>query len=129
MLSCITTVRCIPQPHCGGGKALADRSVVSIIVHTASAIDPSFALPLITALGKQKEASGEQTYYIHVSFSMGTSQTSAHVMQTSGLSAFYERTGWPADQTKDTGPVFEVEKQLADSFPIRQVRDSAIIPA
>ena len=41
--------------------------------------------------------------------------------QTSGLSAFYERTGWPHGEFKDTGPVFDLEKQLADTFPVRKV--------
>jgi hypothetical protein len=32
-----------------------------------------------------------------------------------------EKTGWPLGETKDTGPVFSVEKELADSFAIRKV--------
>jgi hypothetical protein len=32
-----------------------------------------------------------------------------------------EKTGWPPGETKDTGPVFSVEKELADSFAIRKV--------
>ncbi|KAI9656895.1 MAG: hypothetical protein M1821_003534 [Bathelium mastoideum] len=83
---------------------------INIIIHCASSINPSLPLNLVTALGKQREISGEQTYFIH----------------TSGLSAFYESTGWPAGVTKDTGPIFEVEKQLADSFPIRKT-DVAVI--
>ncbi|KAI9706233.1 MAG: hypothetical protein M1820_004808 [Bogoriella megaspora] len=78
---------------------------ISIVIHTASSIDAGLALPLITGLGKQREVSGKQTYFIH----------------TSALSAFYERTGWPHGETKDAGPVFDTEKQLADSFPIRKV--------
>ncbi|KAI4264974.1 MAG: hypothetical protein L6R38_009734 [Xanthoria sp. 2 TBL-2021] len=83
---------------------------VSIVVHTASSIEPNLALHLITALGKRREVTGEETYFLH----------------TSGLSAFYERTGWPAGKTKDTGPIFDVEKQLAESFPIRKI-DVAVI--
>ena len=86
------------------------RHDISIVIHTASSLDPGLALPLITALGKRREASGEQTYFIH----------------TSGTSAFYQKTGWPAGTTEDTGPVFEREKQLADSFPIRKT-DVAVI--
>ena len=41
--------------------------------------------------------------------------------QTSGLSAFFQQTGWPESVSKDTGPMFEVEKELADSYPIRKV--------
>jgi hypothetical protein len=32
-----------------------------------------------------------------------------------------EKTSWPPGETKDTGPVFSVEKELADSFAIRKV--------
>ena len=41
--------------------------------------------------------------------------------QTSGLSGFFESTGWPAGQFKDTDAIFETEKQLTHSFPIRNV--------
>ncbi|KAL3480460.1 hypothetical protein BJX99DRAFT_254451 [Aspergillus californicus] len=83
---------------------------VNIIIHTTSAIDPTAALYLINALAKQGEASGRKTYFIH----------------TSGLSAFYESTGWPAGQFKDTDAVFETEKRLAESFPIRSTDVSVI---
>ncbi|MCJ1385555.1 hypothetical protein MMC17_008678 [Xylographa soralifera] len=86
------------------------RHNICIVVHTASSINPTLALHLITALGKQREISGKETYFVH----------------TSGLSAFYENTGWPSGETKDTGPVFGLEKQLADSFPIRKT-DVAVI--
>lgn len=42
-------------------------AIVSIVIHCASSIEPSLALHLITALGKQKELSGDETYFIHVS--------------------------------------------------------------
>ncbi|KAL2815836.1 hypothetical protein BDW59DRAFT_166649 [Aspergillus cavernicola] len=83
---------------------------VNIIIHTTSAIDPTTALHLINALAKQGEVSRRKTYFIH----------------TSGLSAFYEGTGWPAGQFKDTDAVFETEKQLAQSFPIRNTDVSVI---
>ncbi|KAJ5587254.1 uncharacterized protein N7459_003019 [Penicillium hispanicum] len=83
---------------------------VNIIIHTTSAIDPSAALHLINGLGKQGELSGRKTYFIH----------------TSGLSAFYEGTGWPAGEFKDTDAVFETERQLASSFPIRNTDVSVI---
>ncbi|MCJ1292562.1 hypothetical protein MMC34_004113 [Xylographa carneopallida] len=83
---------------------------IRIVIHTASSINSTLALHLITALGKQREAAGEDTYFIH----------------TSGLSAFYENTGWPSGTIKDTGPVYDVEKQLADSFPLRAT-DVAVI--
>ncbi|KAL9609303.1 MAG: hypothetical protein Q9167_005921 [Letrouitia subvulpina] len=86
------------------------RHDIRIVVHTASSIDSRLALHLISALGKQKEVSGEDAYFIH----------------TSGSSAFYENTGWPQGEVKDSGPVFDQEKELADSFPIRKT-DVAII--
>ncbi|RDW59919.1 hypothetical protein BP6252_13006 [Coleophoma cylindrospora] len=80
------------------------RHNISIVVHTASSLDVSLALPLVTALGRQREVSGADTFFIH----------------TSGLSAFYERTGWPSGRMSDAGPVFETERQFADSYPLRK---------
>ncbi|KAH7072309.1 hypothetical protein BKA63DRAFT_605181 [Paraphoma chrysanthemicola] len=77
---------------------------VNIVIHTASAMNWNLAKNLITALGKRKETSGQQTYFIH----------------TSGTGAFYPNTGWPAGDFSDTDDVFGTEKRLADSFPIRQ---------
>jgi hypothetical protein len=37
------------------------------------------------------------------------------------LGVFIEKTSWPLGETKDTSPVFSVEKELADSFAIRKV--------
>jgi len=48
------------------------------------------------------------------------------VIQTSGESAFADTTGWPHGEKKDTGPLFETEKELADSFPIRKTDVSVI---
>ncbi|KAH8691553.1 hypothetical protein BGW36DRAFT_305676 [Talaromyces proteolyticus] len=83
---------------------------ISIVIHTASAMDPSMALPLITALSKQKQVNGSEAIFIH----------------TSGLGAFYDKTGWPAGLLRDTDAVFDTEKRLADSFPIRKT-DVAVI--
>ncbi|KAJ5195726.1 hypothetical protein N7449_006205 [Penicillium cf. viridicatum] len=83
---------------------------ISIVIHTASSINPTLALHLITALSKQGEVSGEKTYFIH----------------TSGLGAFFENTGWPAGPFKDTDAVFNTEKELADSSPLRKT-DVAVI--
>ena len=108
--------------------AVSCYDLVTIVIHCASSMDPSLASPLVSALAKQREISGEETYFIHVSkidpsqwrpTECSADQTNAR--QTSGLSAFYERTGWPKGEIKDTDPVFDTEKQLADSFPIRQV--------
>ncbi|KAJ5686910.1 hypothetical protein N7536_009529 [Penicillium majusculum] len=83
---------------------------ISIVIHTASSINPTLALHLITALSKQGEVSGEKTYFIH----------------TSGLGAFFENTGWPAGPFKDTDAVFDTEKELADSSPLRKTDVAAI---
>ncbi|KAK9358198.1 hypothetical protein V1504DRAFT_487750 [Lipomyces starkeyi] len=42
------------------------------------------------------------------------------------LWSVFGMTGWPHGEIKDTGPVFDLEKQLADSFPIRKT-DVAVI--
>ncbi|CAI7569276.1 unnamed protein product [Penicillium discolor] len=73
---------------------------ISIVIHTASSINPTLALHLITALSKQGE--------------------------TSGLGAFFENTGWPAGPFKDTDAVFDTEKELADSSPLRKTDVAAI---
>ncbi|KAJ5128417.1 hypothetical protein N7448_002136 [Penicillium atrosanguineum] len=86
------------------------RNDINIVIHTSSAIDPKTALYLITALSKQGKVSGKRTYFIH----------------TSGMSAFYKNTGWPAGDFKDTDGVFETEKRLAASFPIRNTDVSVI---
>lgn len=46
---------------------MTDDKAVSIIIHTASAINSALAINLITALGKQKEATKKETHFIHVS--------------------------------------------------------------
>lgn len=106
---------------CNGGL-LADNFLVRIIIHTASSLNESLALHLITALGKQREVTGEETYFIHVSAFLPSlsPQLLLTTRQTSALSAFYPSTGWPAEAIKDTGPIFDLEKKL-DSFAIRNV--------
>ena len=42
--------------------------LVDIIVHTASSIDSNIASYLINALSQRRKVSGEETYFIHVSF-------------------------------------------------------------
>ncbi|KAL3444767.1 hypothetical protein BJX65DRAFT_310568 [Aspergillus insuetus] len=89
--------------------AILDHNI-NIIIHTTSAIDPNAALYLINGLGKRGRASGRKVFFIH----------------TSGLSAFYPSTGWPSGQSRDTDVVFETEKKLAQSFPIRNTDVSII---
>ncbi|KAH6843095.1 hypothetical protein B0I37DRAFT_211899 [Chaetomium sp. MPI-CAGE-AT-0009] len=83
---------------------------VGIVIHTASSLNADMALHLVTALAKQKEVSKQETYMIH----------------TSGESAFTGTSGWPHGETKDTGSLFEIEKELADSYPIRKTDVSVI---
>ncbi|KAG0644921.1 hypothetical protein D0Z07_9365 [Hyphodiscus hymeniophilus] len=78
---------------------------INIVIHTASSLVPTLALNLLAGLAEQQKASGSRAYFIH----------------TSGLSAFCPETGWPQGVMKDSGPIFETEKQLADSFSLRKV--------
>jgi hypothetical protein len=93
-----------------------------MVIQTASSLNESLALNLITALGKQWGVTGEETYFIHVSafFTSLSPWWLLTAKQTSALSAFYPSTGWPAEAIKDTGPIFDLEKKL-DSFAIRKV--------
>ncbi|PMD21477.1 NAD(P)-binding protein [Hyaloscypha hepaticicola] len=77
---------------------------INIVVHTASSLDLTLALNLLAGLAEQQKASESNAYFIH----------------TSGLSAFCPETGWPQGVMKDSGPIFETEKQLADSFSLRK---------
>ncbi|KAK1751479.1 hypothetical protein QBC47DRAFT_391890 [Echria macrotheca] len=85
------------------------RHNVGIVIHTASGLNTEIALHLVTALAKRKEVSKQETYIIH----------------TSGESAFSASTGWPQGETQDTS-LFEKEKELADSYPVRKT-DVAVI--
>ena len=42
-------------------------------------------------------------------------------IQTSALSAFFPNTSWPVEKIADTNNIFELEKRLADSYPVRKV--------
>ncbi|EAQ82880.1 hypothetical protein CHGG_11056 [Chaetomium globosum CBS 148.51] len=86
------------------------RHNVGIVIHTASSLNTDIALHLVTALAKQKEVSKQETYMIH----------------TSGESAFTTSSGWPHGETNDAGPLFETEKELADSYPLRKTDVSVI---
>ncbi|KAH7407104.1 hypothetical protein BKA64DRAFT_571722 [Cadophora sp. MPI-SDFR-AT-0126] len=77
---------------------------INIVIHTASSLVPNLAFNLLAGLAAQQKASGSKAYFIH----------------TSGLSAFCVNTGWPEGDMKDSGPIFETEKQLADSFDLRK---------
>ncbi|PSN71717.1 NAD(P)-binding protein [Corynespora cassiicola Philippines] len=77
---------------------------INVVIHTASSMDPSYSLPLISALSKRKEQGEPETFFLH----------------TSGYSAFFHHLGWPSTLNSDTGPVFPKIKELGDSFPLRR---------
>ncbi|CAH0054038.1 unnamed protein product, partial [Clonostachys solani] len=83
---------------------------IDFIIHTASALEPGQAKNLIAALGKRHNATKKDVFFIHTS---GTSAWSSAFGSTYGL-------------VKDTDPLFEKEKAIADSFPVRQT-DVAVI--
>jgi len=102
-------------------QEVADQIQVSIVINTADSLKKDVALNLVTALGKMKAKTGKETYLTHVCSVNSTPSEHTDDEQTSGLSAFYEETGWPTDINSDSGRVFETEKKFADSFPIREV--------
>lgn len=73
---------------------------------------------------------GTQTHFIHVSLiardRLDLDRLLIKIMQTSALSGFSQRTGWPEQEYQDTDDVFGTEKALADSFPVRKT-DVAVI--
>ncbi|KAI9367224.1 hypothetical protein BJX61DRAFT_529511 [Aspergillus egyptiacus] len=78
---------------------------IGIVINTATSIDQTVALNLIAGLSARRDATGEESYFIH----------------TSGLSAFDEITGWPFGRVSDSDPVYELEKQSMDNYVVRQV--------
>ncbi|KAI1356801.1 hypothetical protein F5Y01DRAFT_265861 [Xylaria sp. FL0043] len=77
---------------------------IDIVVHTASSIDARLALHLVSALGKRRGITGKDTYFIHSSVTTGYSKEG----------------GWPYGTVKDGDPVYKMEKELNDGFPIRK---------
>ncbi|KAI0974490.1 hypothetical protein F4678DRAFT_422893 [Xylaria arbuscula] len=77
---------------------------IDIVVHTASSIDFRLALNLVSALGKRRAVTGKDTYHIHSSVTTGYSKEG----------------GWPYGIIKDGDPVYKLEKELNDGFPIRK---------
>ncbi|KAI0879412.1 hypothetical protein GGS24DRAFT_439370 [Hypoxylon argillaceum] len=77
---------------------------IDIVIHTASSIDAQLAIYLIKALGKRREITGKDTYHIH----------------SSVTTAYSKEAGWPYGEIKDGDPVYKMEKELNDEFPIRK---------
>ncbi|KAF2482541.1 hypothetical protein BDY17DRAFT_298706 [Neohortaea acidophila] len=98
----------VQQVNLSDEQAVAElvlRNEIDVVVHCASGLDRDLVVNLIHALGKRREASGKATYFIH----------------TSGGSAFSEVGGWSNGPTSDTDQIFDLEKALADSMPLRKV--------
>ncbi|KAI0539299.1 hypothetical protein GGR58DRAFT_244719 [Xylaria digitata] len=77
---------------------------IDIVINTASSIDGRLANHLISALGKRREVTDKDTYHIHSSVTTGYSKEG----------------GWPYGTIKDGDPVYKMEKELNDGFPIRK---------
>ncbi|KAF8859153.1 NAD(P)-binding protein [Acephala macrosclerotiorum] len=86
------------------------RHEIDIVIHNASSLDPMPATHLITALGKRRDITKEETYFLH----------------TSGMSAFYESAGWTHGEVKDTDPVYALEKQAIDPFLVRKTNIAVV---
>jgi len=89
-------------------------------------MQPLLAFNLIKALGMRRKASGRNTYIIHVSFSASISSpdTSLNVCQAAVTSLFSAEGGWPYGEIKDSDPILEKEKRIANLGynPVREVR-------
>ncbi|CZR68672.1 uncharacterized protein PAC_18571 [Phialocephala subalpina] len=83
---------------------------INLVIHNATSIDPMPALYLIKALGKRRDVTKGETYFVH----------------TSGMSAFYESAGWNHGEVKDTDLVFDLEKQATGAFPVRKTNMAVV---
>ncbi|KAI4863797.1 NAD(P)-binding protein [Hypoxylon rubiginosum] len=77
---------------------------IDIVVHTASSRDPSLITHIIKALGRRREVSGKETYFIH----------------SSVATVFSEDGGWPFGEVRDTDPIFAKEKEIEGGHPVRE---------
>ncbi|OTA57508.1 hypothetical protein K449DRAFT_437377 [Hypoxylon sp. EC38] len=92
-----------------------------MVVHTASSSNSRLASNLIKALGQRQKASGEETFFIHVSLYIVSSLvTSLDASQSSVTSIYSEEGGWPYEEVRDTDPVFEKEKEIGRPHPVRE---------
>ncbi|KAL2871544.1 NAD-dependent epimerase/dehydratase family protein [Aspergillus lucknowensis] len=97
-----------------GDKKLVENYLLShdidIVINTATSIDRTVALNLISGLSARRAATGKESYLIH----------------TSGLSAFDEVTSWPFGPIKDTDAVYDLESKSKNTYIVRQV-DTLIV--
>ncbi|KAF2493074.1 NAD(P)-binding protein [Lophium mytilinum] len=80
------------------------RNEIDVVVHTASAIESRIVSHLIKALDQRRKASGEEVVFIH----------------SSVTALFATEGGWTHGEVKDTDQIFEMEKQIGDSHPVRE---------
>lgn len=96
--------------------------LVDIVVHTASSAVPDHARNLIRALGQRRKHSGNEVYYIHVCRASPFFQNEELISVKSGITAlFTEEAGWPFGEVKDSDNIYEKEKQIGPSNPVRAV--------
>ncbi|KAL4863036.1 hypothetical protein BDV12DRAFT_202464 [Aspergillus spectabilis] len=85
-------------------KALVIDNNIEIVIHTASAVDPTPAIPLLEALRDQKQQTNQPVHFIH----------------TSGVSAFADKTGWPHGAAKESDDLLTLQRDIAVPYPIRE---------
>lgn len=103
----------------------ADLFLVGVVINTTSSMDPFLSLPLISALGQRKAKTGKASFFIHVRLQCQSAKFPlSNEKQTSGGTAFCDKTGFTRDPIKDTEDVFSLVKQAEEKapYPVRAVR-------
>ncbi|KAG9256973.1 uncharacterized protein F5Z01DRAFT_671421 [Emericellopsis atlantica] len=91
-------------------RAILDKDV-DIVINTVSAVDPSYSLPLIAAVGVRAAKTGKaHSVYIH----------------TSGATAFADKSDWTHGPVNDTDNVYKLVKETSTPYPVRQT-DVAVV--
>ncbi|KAF7556237.1 hypothetical protein G7046_g6350 [Stylonectria norvegica] len=80
------------------------RHEIDIIINTGPSFEPELASNLIQALGQRRKAAGENLSYVH----------------SSVAALFSAEGGWPYGEVKDSDPIFEREKRIGTSNPVRE---------
>ncbi|KAF2447201.1 NAD(P)-binding protein [Karstenula rhodostoma CBS 690.94] len=84
--------------------AAVEQNKIDIVIHAANSSDDLLVTNLIQALGRRRTTSGKRVYFIH----------------SSVTTLFSEEAGWPYGMLKDTDSIYEREKELGGSHPIRK---------
>ena len=91
-------------------------------------MESRLASHLLKALGQRRKVSGEEKYFIHVSLSsICLPDDSLNSSQSSVTTVFAADGGWPYGEVRDTDPIFEKEKQIEGSHPVREVSQSTLL--